>query len=63
MLDLKEMDPDLRKRVVDAMRSVIDLTELGENPGWRKEVPSGRSMYLDALSELSALIDGSSCAD
>jgi hypothetical protein len=64
-LDLKDMDEDLRRKVMQAIKTVAEETISGTIAGWRPHDEGGHAMYREALSELAKLVEEqqSSAAD
>jgi hypothetical protein len=59
LLPLDSIDPLLASRILRAMRTVAEKTIDGRIPGWRGARPDDRDvqrMYLEAMSELLALL-------
>jgi len=59
LLSLDSIDPALSSRILRAMRTVAEKTIDGMIPGWRSARPDdqdGQRMYLEAMSELLALM-------
>jgi hypothetical protein len=59
LLSLDSIDPALASKILRAMRTVAEKTIDGRIPGWRRarpDDPDGQRMYLEAMSELLALI-------
>jgi hypothetical protein len=57
-LDLKNMEDDLRGRIIGALRAVaLDIIS-GAIAGWRLHEPKEHAMYCEAVSELAELIEG-----
>jgi hypothetical protein len=55
-LDLKDMDEELCRKVMQAIRTVAEETISGTIEGWRPHDEGGHAMYREALSELAKLI-------
>ena len=55
-LDLKDMDEELCRKVMQAIKTVAEETISGTIDGWRPHDEGGHAMYREALSELARLI-------
>jgi hypothetical protein len=55
-LDLKDMDEELCRKVMQAIKTVAEETISGTIEGWRPHDEGGHAMYREALSELAKLI-------
>lgn len=57
LLDLRTMDTDLRRKMMQAIKTVVDDTISGTIEGWRPQDKPGHAMYCEALTELAKLIE------
>ena len=55
-LDLKDMDEELCRKVMQAIKTVAEETMSGTIEGWRPHDKGGHAMYREALSELAKLV-------
>jgi hypothetical protein len=55
-LDLKDMDEELCRKVMQAIKTVAEETISGTIEGWRPHDEGGHAMYREELSELAKLI-------
>jgi hypothetical protein len=51
------MDADLRRKVMQAIKTVVEATINGAIEGWRPHDKPGHATYCETLSELAKLIE------